>query len=317
VDSITNSFTARLSNVPAHKSVGKNGTFWLPPESANSFSSKLKDLSKKNARSLPKNPQNASASPAVRAKQGGSPNAQSNLTVSRNLNRPATVRNSHILQSTQSHSKPKNLSNNSGVQVQPNLLPRAFHGDSSIIGKNQVSRGVEKKSSESENLLSKDKENQMLVGDKEEHEGQKNTKHHGAKNAFSDLMHMTERLNLIFTQAASIAKSESRLEEKSLKLLEDLAREVATKIALLEKDESKIVRMAFDLPNGSALSVRIEQTPSNLSISFITQDAETQDVIEFIQELLGRDQNNSKVGSISIFLFQSYQDMDSYFKQAA
>jgi len=317
VDSITNSFTARLSNVPAHKSVGKNGTFWLPPESANSFSSKLKDLSKKNPRSLPKNPQNAPASPAVRAKQGGSPNAQSNLTVSRNLNRPATVRNSHILQSTQSHSKPKNLSNNSGVQVQPNLLPRAFHGDSSIIGKNQVSRGVEKKSSESENLLSKDKENQMLVGDKEEHEGQKNTKHHGAKNAFSDLMHMTERLNLIFTQAASIAKSESRLEEKSLKLLEDLAREVATKIALLEKDESKIVRMAFDLPNGSALSVRIEQTPSNLSISFITQDAETQDVIEFIQELLGRDQNNSKVGSVSIFLFQSYQDMDSYFKQAA
>jgi len=317
VDSITNSFTARLSNVPAHKSVGKNGTFWLPPESANSFSSKLKDLSKKNPRSLPKNPQNAPASPAVRAKQGGSPNAQSNLTVSRNLNRPATVRNSHILQSTQSHSKPKNLSNNSGVQVQPNLLPRAFHGDGSIIGKNQVSRGVEKKSSESENLLSKDKENQMLVGDKEEHEGQKNTKHHGAKNAFSDLMHMTERLNLIFTQAASIAKSESRLEEKSLKLLEDLAREVATKIALLEKDESKIVRMAFDLPNGSALSVRIEQTPSNLSISFITQDAETQDVIEFIQELLGRDQNNSKVGSVSIFLFQSYQDMDSYFKQAA
>ena len=303
--------------MPAHKSVGKNGTFWLPPESANSFSSKLKDLSKKNPRSLPKNPQNAPASPAVRAKQGGSPNAQSNLTVSRNLNRPATVRNSHILQSTQSHSKPKNLSNNSGVQVQPNLLPRAFHGDGSIIGKNQVSRGVEKKSSESENLLSKDKENQMLVGDKEEHEGQKNTKHHGAKNAFSDLMHMTERLNLIFTQAASIAKSESRLEEKSLKLLEDLAREVATKIALLEKDESKIVRMAFDLPNGSALSVRIEQTPSNLSISFITQDAETQDVIEFIQELLGRDQNNSKVGSVSIFLFQSYQDMDSYFKQAA
>ena len=303
--------------MPAHKSVGKNGTFWLPPESANSFSSKLKDLSKKNPRSLPKNPQNAPASPAVRAKQGGSPNAQSNLTVSRNLNRPATVRNSHILQSTQSHSKPKNLSNNSGVQVQPNLLPRAFHGDGSIIGKNQVSRGVEKKSSESENLLSKDKENQMLVGDKEEHEGQKNTKHHGAKNAFSDLMHMTERLNLIFTQAASIAKSESRLEEKSLKLLEDLAREVATKIALLEKDESKSVRMAFDLPNGSALSVRIEQTPSNLSISFITQDAETQDVIEFIQELLGRDQNNSKVGSVSIFLFQSYQDMDSYFKQAA
>jgi len=159
--------------VPAHKSVGKNGTFWLPPESANSFSSKLKDLSKKNSRSPSKNPQNNPALPNVQSKQDGSANAKSNLTVSRNLNRPATVRNSQILQSTQSHSKPNNASNNSGVQVQSNLSPRAFHGDNSIIGKNQVSRGVEKKSSETENLLSKDKENQMLVGDKEEHEGQK------------------------------------------------------------------------------------------------------------------------------------------------
>jgi hypothetical protein len=317
VDSVTNSFTARLANVPTHKSVGKNGTFWLPPESANSFSSKLKDLSRKNSRSPSKNPLNNPAPPNLQAKQEGG-NAQSNLTLSRSQNSPATARNTHILQSTQSHSNSKNLKTGARVQTQSNLLPRAIHADNSVISKNQVTRGVEKKSSESENLLSKDKENQLLVGDKEEHEGQKNTKNHGAKDALtSDLMYMTERLNLIFTQAASIAKSENRLEEKSLKLLEDLSREIATKIALLEKDESKIVRMAFDLPNGSALSVRIEQTPSNLSISFITQDSETQDVIQFIQELVGRDQSNSNSSTISVFLFQSYQDMDSYFKQAA
>ena len=45
-------------------------------------------------------------------------------------------------------------------------------------------------------------------------------------------MFMTERLNLIFTQAATIAKSENRLEEKSIRLLEELAKEIATKIAL-------------------------------------------------------------------------------------
>ena len=317
MDSVTNSFTARLANVPTHKSVGKNGTFWLPPESANSFSSKLKDLSRKNSRSPSKNPLNNPAPPNLQAKQEGG-NAQSNLTLSRSQNSPVTARNTHILQSTQSHSNSKNVKTGAGVLTQSNLLPRAIHADNSVISKNQVTRWVEKKSPESENLLSKDKENQLLVGDKEEHEGQKNTKHHGAKDALtSDLMYMTERLNLIFTQAASIAKSENRLEEKSLKLLEDLSREIATKIALLEKDESKIVRMAFDLPNGSALSVRIEQTPSNLSISFITQDSETQDVIQFIQELVGRDQSNSNSSTISVFLFQSYQDMDSYFKQAA
>ena len=248
----------------------------------------------------------------------GDVNAQSNLTLSRNQNSLVTARNTHILQSTQSHSNSKNVKTGAGVQTQSNLLPRAIHGDNSVTSKNQVTRGVEKKSSESENLLSKYKENQLLVGDKEEHEGKKNTQHHGAKDALiSDLMYMTERLNLIFTQAASIAKSENRLEDSSLKLLEDLSREIATKIALLEKDESKVVRMAFDLPNGSALSVRIEQTPSNLSISFITQDSETQDVIQFIQELVGRNQNNGNSSTISVFLFQSYQDMDSYFKKAA
>ena len=42
-------------------------------------------------------------------------------------------------------------------------------------------------------------------------------------------MYMTERLNLILTQAASTAKSENRFEEKSLKLLEHLAREIVSK----------------------------------------------------------------------------------------
>ena len=72
-------------------------------------------------------------------------------------------------------------------------------------------------------IFSKDKENQLLVGDKEEHDGQKMQKDHGTKDAtINNLMIMTERLNLIFTQAAAIAKSENRLEEKSLRLLEIL-----------------------------------------------------------------------------------------------
>ena len=76
-------------------------------------------------------------------------------------------------------------------------------------------------------------------------------------------------------------------------------------MALLEKNESKIVRMAFDLPNGSALNVRIEQKPSNLSISFITQDAETLEVIEFIGELLAKDQNKSPIRVPFLFFYSN------------
>ena len=81
----------------------------------------------------------------------GDVNAQSNLTLSRNQNSLVTARNTHILQSTQSHSNSKNVKTGAGVQTQSNLLPRAIHGDNSVTSKNQVTRGVEKKSSESEN----------------------------------------------------------------------------------------------------------------------------------------------------------------------
>lgn len=316
MDSAIQSFTARLGNVPSHKSVGKNGSFWLPPESTNSFSSKLKDFSSNKSRPVPKN-QNKNSSPSdlsSRHAEGG--RTQSKLIVTQKLSRSVNSAKSNILQSTISNSHIKNT-NGSTLQTQTNLLPQTTLPDTLLSNKNQVTRGGEKKPQGNDNLLSKDKEHQ-IVGDKEEQEGQKNGRDHGTKDAtLSNLMYMTERLNLIFTQAASMAKSENRFEEKSLKLLEHLAREVVSKIATLDKNESKIVRMAFDLPNGSSLSVRIEKSASNLSISFITEDSEAQEVIEFIQELFSRYDNESRNSSISVYLFKSYQDMDSFFQQAA
>lgn len=316
MDSAIQSFTARLGNVPSHKSVGKNGSFWLPPESTNSFSSKLKDFSSNKSRPVPKN-QNKNSSPSdlsSRHAEGG--RTQSKLIVTQKLSRSVNSAKSNILQSTISNSHIKNT-NGSTLQTQTNLLPQTTLPDTLLSNKNQVTRGGEKKPQGNDNLLSKDKEHQ-IVGDKEEQEGQKNGRDHGTKDAtLSNLMYMTERLNLIFTQAASMAKSENRFEEKSLKLLEHLAREVVSKIATLDKNESKIVRMAFDLPNGSSLSVRIEKSASNLSISFITEDSEAQEVIEFIQELFSRYDNESRNSSISVYLFKSYQNMDSFFQQAA
>lgn len=316
MDSAIQSFTARLGNVPSHKSVGKNGSFWLPPESTNSFSSKLKDFSSNKSRPVPKN-QNKNSSPSdlsSRHAEGG--RTQSKLIVTQKLSRSVNSAKSNILQSTISNSNVKNT-NGSTLQTQANLLPQTTLPDTLLSNKNQVTRGGEKKPQGNDNLLSKDKEHQ-IVGDKEEQEGQKNGRDHGTKDAtLSNLMYMTERLNLIFTQAASMAKSENRFEEKSLKLLEHLAREVVSKIATLDKNESKIVRMAFDLPNGSSLSVRIEKSASNLSISFITEDSEAQEVIEFIQELFSRYDNESSNSSISVYLFKSYQNMDSFFQQAA
>ena len=317
MDSIINSFTARLANIPSHKTVGKNGTFWLPPESTNSFSSKLKDLSSRNSRFNEKSSKNNPAETNSKAKSVGKIQTQSNKGVLSNLNQVTRVRNSQVLQSVNTTSPhPKGMFK--GVLARSIPPAHKAHMESLPVHKNVVNRGVEKISSESENLQLKDKENQFLIRDKEEHEGQKNNQNHGTKHAFlHNLMFLSEKLNLILTQASSIAKSENRLHDKSCKLLEYLAKEIASKIACLNKDESKIVRLAFDLPNGSAVRVRIEQRPSSLSISFITRDSETQNVIEFIQEFLGRNENLDTSGALSIYLFKSYQDMDTYFHQAA
>ncbi len=317
MDSVINSFTARLANTPSHKSVGKNGTFWLPPESTNSFSSKLKDFSSRKLNPSGTSLKNNSAETKGQLKSDGKIHASSNTRKPTSLNLETKVSNNRILKSTNPTLIAKNSGMNERVDGRSNLANRVLQGESLPVNKNVLNRGIEKKYPENENLL-KDKVNHSLIGDKEEHEGQKNNQNHGTKNAyFCQLMIATEKLNLILTQAASIAKSEKRLHDNSCKLLEYLAREITAKIACLNKGESTIVRIAFDLPNGSAMSVRLEQTSSHLSISFITQDTETQDVIEFIQELLGRGENYDASGAVSVNLFKSYQDMDNFFQQAA
>ena len=197
MDSAVQSFTARLGNVPSHKSVGKNGTFWLPTETSNSFSSKLKEFSNRNSR--PSTDQQKNPSINLNAKQAKG-NIQSNLISPKNLDTTKKVASSHIFQSTKSKSKSL-ISNNLGPQIQKNLLPNKIHSDRLLNGNNQVLRGDEKRSYENDNFLPNHKENQMLVGDKEEHDGQKNAKHHGTKDApINNLMIITERLNLIFTR---------------------------------------------------------------------------------------------------------------------
>ena len=124
--------------------MGKNGTFWLPPESTNSFSSKLKDLSGKKSHFVSKNQNNNPSSTNANAKQAGERNSQSKSIIPQNLSRSSKVNNSHILQSTKSNLNPKNAKN-TGVRIQTNSSINPGYSDSSLSSKNQVMRGFEKK----------------------------------------------------------------------------------------------------------------------------------------------------------------------------
>lgn len=320
MDSVTNSFTSRLGNVPSHKSVGKNGTFWLPPASKDSFSSKLKTFDKKNISS--------ENSPKL-AKSNA---AKSSTKQSSSLSNPKGVQNTANKASSQSNtnrllsSKPSH----SGSQIKPTLVnstrtPQQTvysslqgKGDVPLLHKLGLNRFSEKKSGEQLEGNLREKENHLQVGDKEEDSSRQKNGKHGTKNAHMNLsMALFENIDNFVSRVVTSAKSENRFTNRSLRVLEHIAREVVSKLSYMDKNDRKVVRMAIDLPNGSPLSIRIEQKSSELSLSFISDDSDSVEVLEYIREMFSGDRGESPVPSIAINLFKSYKEMDSHFKKAA
>lgn len=319
MESVTNAFVNRLGNLPSHQSVGKNGTFWLPPESQNNFSSKLKNLIKN-----PKTSDNP-AKPA-QSKPSNAPSNQGSLVKSSSL--PETSPKSNVngqnrgvtVASTMNTSHPSGNTNavNLSRSIHPPLHPVSpRNGDTSVLNNISTNRVLDKKGDAIEGSL-RDKENHQQVGENVEEERQQKNGRHGTKNAhLASIMSLFENIDTFVTQVITRAKSDNCFNQRSLKTLEYIAREVAAKLAYLDKNDRKVVRMAIDLPNGSPLSIRIEQNSSNLSLSFISDDSESVEVLKYIRDLLTGSKDNSLDSPITINLFKSYNEMDSHFKQAA
>lgn len=320
MESVTNSFTTRLGNVPSHKSVGKNGTFWLPPGSQDSFSSKLKnfdkkDISHKKPSSLGK-AANLSSSPKQSSAVHPSTGSQHSIVQSSSQSRtakPLSSKLSHPINLVKTNSF--NSGNTPLQTVHSSLLGK---GEASLSHKLPVSRVSEKKSGEQLDGSFRDKENHLQVGDKEEESPRQKNGEHGTKNAHSQsFMTFFENIDHFVSRVVTSAKTENRFTNRSLEILEHIAREVASKLAYMDKNDRKVVRMAIDLPNGSPLSIRIEQNNSELSLSFISDDAESVEVLEYIREMFSANYDQSPLSSVVINLFKSYKEMDTHFKKAA
>lgn len=319
MESVTNAFVSRLGNLPSHQSVGKNGTFWLPPESQNNFSSKLKNLIKNPKTTENSAKQTQSNSSNVPSNQGSLAKSSSSPATSPNGNLNSQSRGTTSASSTNtSHPSGSTSAVNSSRSIHSPLPPISTrNGDTSVLNSITTNRVLDKKGDALDGTL-RDKDNHQQVGEKAEEEGQQKNGRHGTKNAqLVSTMALFENIDTFVTQVITRAKSDNCFNQHSLKILERIAREVAAKLAYLDKNDRKVVRMAIDLPNGSPLSIRIEQNASNLSLSFISDDSESVEVLKYIRELLTGSKDNSFASSISINLFKSYNEMDSHFKQAA
>ena len=98
-------------------------------------------------------------------------------------------------------------------------------------------------------------------------------------------MQFSDYIESFVSRLILIASSSGKSHGNSADILQHVAKEIAARIALLDKKNKKVIRMAIDLPNGVPLGVRIEKCDSSLSVSFISGKSFYSRSIKFSQEV--------------------------------
>jgi hypothetical protein len=127
----------------------------------------------------------------------------------------------------------------------------------------------------------------------------------GAKNApTNSVMNATES-NL--TAAAFSGKSDSLNHTTAQKALKQFVQDaIPSRIAYISKFDRKVIRFALDLPNGGKLGVRLQKDGAHLSLSLICPDLRSKEQLSFLDG-----DSLSGINGLKIFVYSSYQEMDS------
>tara|TARA_B100001093_G_scaffold488988_1_gene526744 strand:+ start:675 stop:1616 length:942 start_codon:yes stop_codon:yes gene_type:complete len=300
---INSSLKTGNSTNPNHQSIGRNGSFWLPPKASGSFESNLQrnvqefknsknikqavhtkvpdgktnhgsakggDLNHKNI--LPKNliSKNIAAKPAT--KNSGSALAKPIQIKSKNSNIPANIRRDHP-------SLKENLSPHQAAPKDLKGPKQNFFSKSQLFG-------------------------DRLDPDSEKKEGGTKKQSSGTRNA-----QLGESMSNPTTSSdfgKDLINSTSNGFQSKTQVLKNLtSKAIPPRISYLSKSNRKVVRFAIDLPDGAKLGVRIEKNHNKLSVSLICPNQSTQEIISFLGENLFQGADKVRIG-----IYNSYQDMD-------
>ncbi len=318
MEGVSKAFVERLGNTPSHQQVGKNDSFWLPPESkSEAFSHKLKAAhSKLGEKKLPQSEDNR--------KGVGS------RTKARN---PSQINGGSVTKSglPAKTSKPAKLGVVSGEKVKvPNAFsarntsPQSFvlHKAEALTHQNfslplNNSFKVNLRDSGTPFMVSKNEVNPDA--DSEVQDNRRNLSH-GTKSALvSDDMEVSFKTQLSLELAGRELTAVSKESSSQIRTFFEFAvKELLPRIAYFAKQDKKVVRFAMDLPNGSKLGVRLEKSKNSLNLCFISSDDHSQKLLEQLRIILDKfSQGESGYGQLRVFHFQNYKEMDNYFHHAA
>ena len=297
-----------VATQPNHQSIGKNGSFWLPPKSSSTFASNLSHHSTKH--------KNQSVTPA----KSGNHVVKTDITKAkptandlRSTIKPTpsfvTAKTGAVLSSA----KQSPLVSSSLAKQSPSInQPIVHRGSPSFLDRvaTQLPSKEPKILKESAgNKLAKDLFSNSQ--DTEAKDEQKKKRGGGAKNALNKTsMNSVETIsNSSVSIDPKVVLNPNHSKQELKRFFQD---SISPRIAYVSKFDKKIIRFALDLPDGGKLGVRLQKQGKALSLSLICPDSNSKAQISFLNKESFPESENLKIA-----IYSSYQEMDNFNSLAA
>jgi hypothetical protein len=273
----SNGFQNLNTGVSKHQSVGKNGTFWLPPKTTSTSFDEVMGSSKKtsNGKSSAKSFENTKQSESKSNKQNQT------ITYSKKVQSPF-VKNSNVAK-VSFQQLPKNSSNLShrsasshGVQ---SLLPKHINRNIQILHTDKINHASNFDHKNTNKLNHTEPSKYVWSGKDSGAKEEKNRRKGGGTNIATKLK---DADNSIQSEGNpdGFDPNDRRDCQLQAQLGHSIIQGFSSRISRFAKDGFTVLRFSQDLPNGGKYSVKIEKANNEMLIHFISDQPMIRTLLE-------------------------------------
>ena len=273
----SNGFQNLNTGVSKHQSVGKNGTFWLPPKTTSTSFDEVMGSSKKtsNDKSSAKSFENTKQSESKSNKQNQT------ITYSKKVQCPL-VKNANVAK-VSFQQLPKNSSNLShpsasshGVQ---SLLPKHINRNIQILHTDKINHASNFDNKNTNKLNHTEPSKYVWSGKDSGAKEEKNRRKGGGTNIATNLK---DADNSIQSEGNpdGFDPNDRRDCQLQAQLGHSIIQGFSSRISRFAKDGFTVLRFSQDLPNGGKYSVKIEKANNEMLIHFISDQPMIRTLLE-------------------------------------
>jgi hypothetical protein len=263
----SNGFQNLNTGVSKHQSVGKNGTFWLPPKTTSTSFDEVMGSSKKpsNGKSSAKSFENSKQSESKSNKQNPT------IAISKKIESPL-VKNINVAKVSYQQ-LPKNLSNLSHRSASSHrvhsLLPKDINRNSQILHTDKINHAANFDHKNTNKLNHTEPSKYVWSGKDSGAKEEKNRRKGGGTDIATNLK---DADNPIQSEGNmdGFDPNDPRDCDLQAKLGHSIVQGFSTRISRFAKDGFTVLRFSQDLPNGGQYSVKIEKANNEMLIHFIS-----------------------------------------------